>query len=75
MEEKCLVEGKKMIGEGTPAPYHLDDGTGRPFEEGVAIQTPAKGSSGIEKEQRGGGDRPTPMSWGWSLVAAKDSRI
>ena len=42
-------EGKDYS-EGTPTPNRLGDYTGRHVEEGITIQTPAKGSSGIEKE-------------------------
>ena len=35
------VDDKEGGGEGTPAPNHLGDYTGRHFEESVALQTPA----------------------------------
>ena len=58
-------------GEGTPAPNHLGDYTGRHFEESLALQTPAQGQlEGRQKAKRsrgGGDDRPIPMARGWSL--------
>ena len=40
---------------GTPAAYRLGDHTGRHFAKGVALQAPAQGSPGREKEPGEGG--------------------
>ena len=49
----------------------LGDYTGRHFEEDVALQLQRSlGIARLREGAGGGGDRPTPMAWGWSLAAA-----
>ena len=52
-----------LIGEGTPAPDRLGDGTGRHFEEGVALQAPSLGTTPGSNKEQGGGAMTDPHRW------------